>query len=119
MTFPRNAEIYGESEPADYVYKVVSGGANLQFSRPAPVRRLPFSGEVFGLQLGVHQQFSAKAIDKCVILVLKQNALVALADDDSSTALPALVTKPSSSIVEPVLAAAKNRKSTCAAPTAH
>jgi hypothetical protein len=42
--------------------------------RPAPDRRLPFSGEVFGLELGVHQQFSAKAIDKCVILMLKHPA---------------------------------------------
>ena len=25
MRFLRNAEIYGENEPADYVYKVVSG----------------------------------------------------------------------------------------------
>jgi len=25
MTFSRNEEIYGESEPADYLYKVVSG----------------------------------------------------------------------------------------------
>ena len=25
MSFPRNAEIYGESDPADFLYKVVSG----------------------------------------------------------------------------------------------
>ena len=24
-SFPRNAEIYGENEPADYLYKVISG----------------------------------------------------------------------------------------------
>jgi hypothetical protein len=65
--------------------------------RLAPDRRLPFSDEVLGLELGAHQQFSAKAIDKCVILVLKQNALVALAGD--STALRLLVTRPPSSIV--------------------
>jgi CRP/FNR family transcriptional regulator, nitrogen fixation regulation protein len=25
MTYPRNAEIFGENEPAEYLYKVVSG----------------------------------------------------------------------------------------------
>ncbi len=25
MSFPRNTEIFGENEPADYVYRVVSG----------------------------------------------------------------------------------------------
>ena len=25
MTYPRNAEIFGEKEPAEYLYKVVSG----------------------------------------------------------------------------------------------
>ena len=25
MTYPRDAEIFGENEPADYLYKVVSG----------------------------------------------------------------------------------------------
>jgi hypothetical protein len=89
MAFSRNAEIYGESEPANRVYKVVSGGANLQFSRTAGSGSAPsiLSGEVFGLQLGAHQQFSVEAIDKCVTLVLERNTLVALADGDSSTAL--------------------------------
>src|ERR1700744_1663420 len=26
MTYPRNSEIFGENEPADYLYKVVNGG---------------------------------------------------------------------------------------------
>jgi len=64
MSFPRNTEIYGENEPADYLYKIVSGtvrtykvlvdgrrqiGAFLCLdSRPAtsthsPPRRLPIA----------------------------------------------------------------------------
>ena len=45
MSFARNAEIYGENEPADYLYKVISGsGADLQGSQrrpPADRRVLP------------------------------------------------------------------------------
>ena len=35
MSFARNAEIYGESEPADYLYKVVSGTC-LLYTSPSP-----------------------------------------------------------------------------------
>jgi hypothetical protein len=66
MTFSRNAEIYGESEPAIMFTRLSAGVQTYNFrGRPAPDRRLPFSGEVFGLELGAHQQFSAEAIDKC------------------------------------------------------
>ena len=43
MSYPRNTEIFGENEPADYVYKVISGQrADLQHPerRSPPDRRL-------------------------------------------------------------------------------
>jgi CRP-like cAMP-binding protein len=69
MRFLRNAEIYGEDEPADYVYMVV-GGAVRTYKIFGDGRRqisaFYFPGDVFGLELGADHQFSAEAIDKCL-----------------------------------------------------
>ena len=89
MAFARNAEIYGENEPAGYVYKVVSGTVRTYKIFDDGRRQIGafyFPGDVFGLELGAEHQFSAEAIDKCVILVVKRSALVALAERDGNTA---------------------------------
>jgi len=89
MAFCRNAEIYGEGEPADYVYKVVSGSARTYKVFGDGRRQIGafyFPGDIFGLELGDDHQFSAEAIDKCVILVIRRSVLVALAERDGDTA---------------------------------
>jgi CRP-like cAMP-binding protein len=89
MTFARNAEIYGEDEPADYVYKVVSGAVRtykIFDDGRRQVGAFYFPGEVFGLEHGEAHEFSAEAIDRSVILVVKRSALVALADRDPDMA---------------------------------
>src|SRR6266487_2963403 len=75
MTFPRNAEIYGENEPADYLYKIVSGTVRT-YKVLADGRRqigafyLP--GDIFGLESGDEHTFSAEAITDAKVLVLKR-----------------------------------------------
>jgi CRP-like cAMP-binding protein len=54
--------------------------------RPATDRRIYFAGDVFGLDLGETHQFSAEAIDNCVVLLVKRNALVALAERNGDIA---------------------------------
>ena len=47
MPFARNSEIYGENEPADYLYKVVSGTVRtykVLVGRTPADRRLPSAG---------------------------------------------------------------------------
>ena len=89
MSFGRNAEIYGEGEPADYLYKVVSGTVRT-YKVLADGRRqvggfyLP--GEIFGLETGDEHSFSAEAITQCEVLVIRRSALVALADEDHDVA---------------------------------
>jgi CRP-like cAMP-binding protein len=88
IAFSRNAEIFGEDEPANYVYKVVSGAVRTYKIFDDGRRQIGafyFSGDVFGLEAGAEHQFSAEAIDKCVILVVKRCALVALAERDGDT----------------------------------
>jgi CRP-like cAMP-binding protein len=89
MTFPRNGEIYGEGEPADFVYKVV-GGTVRTYKVLADGRRqigsfyLP--GDVFGLEAGDEHAFSAEAVTAAKVLVVKRSALIGLAARDSSVA---------------------------------
>ena len=55
MSYPRNTEIFGEGEPADYVYKVMSGSVRtykiLSDGRRQIGGVLP-AGDIFGLQFG-------------------------------------------------------------------
>jgi len=89
MSFSRNAEIYGEGEPADYIYKVVSGTIRT-YKVLADGRRqigafyLP--GDIFGLEVGDEHTFSAEAIAEAKVIVIKRSALVALAERDGSVA---------------------------------
>jgi CRP/FNR family nitrogen fixation transcriptional regulator len=89
MSFGRNVEIYGENEPADYVYKVVSGAVRTYKIFDDGRRQIGgfyFPGEAFGLELGDEHEFSAEAIDNSVILVVKRSALVSLADREPDMA---------------------------------
>jgi CRP/FNR family nitrogen fixation transcriptional regulator len=89
MSFSRNAEIYGESEPADYLYKVVSGTVRT-YKVLADGRRqigaFYMAGDVFGLEMGDEHTFSAEAISDAKVLVIKRSALVALAERDNEVA---------------------------------
>jgi CRP/FNR family transcriptional regulator, nitrogen fixation regulation protein len=89
MAFTRNAEIYGESEPADYVYKVISGSVRT-YKVLADGRRqigaFYMVGDVFGLESGDEHTFSAEAISDARVLVIKRSALVALAERDNEVA---------------------------------
>jgi CRP/FNR family nitrogen fixation transcriptional regulator len=89
MSFPRNAEIYGENEPADYLYKVVSGTVRTykilnDGRRQIGAFYLP--GDVFGLEMDEEHHFSAEAISDAKVLVIKRSALVALANRDGDIA---------------------------------
>ncbi len=89
MSFTRNTEIYGENEPADYFYKVVSGSVRTYKIFDDGRRQIGgfyFAGDVFGLEVGEVHQFSAEAIDNCVVLLIKRSAVVGLADRNGDIA---------------------------------
>jgi CRP-like cAMP-binding protein len=89
MSFKRNAEIYGEDEPADYVYKVVAGSVRT-YKVLADGRRhvgsFYLAGDVFGLELGDEHALSAEAISDAKLLVVKRTALLAMASRDGAVA---------------------------------
>lgn len=89
MPFARNAEIYGEDEPADYAYRVVSGAVRIckllsDGRRQIEAFHLP--GDVFGIELGASHRFTAEAVSDCVVLLVRRNALSAFAMQDAEAA---------------------------------
>jgi CRP/FNR family nitrogen fixation transcriptional regulator len=89
MTFKRNVEIYGENEPAEYLYQVVSGAVRT-YKVLADGRRqigaFYVPGDVFGLETGELHHFSAEAMTESKVLVVKRSSLVALAARDTQVA---------------------------------
>ena len=78
MPFLRNAEIYGESEPADYLYKVVTGTVRTYKVLTDGRRQIGafyLPGDIFGLESADEHSFSAEAIADSKVLVIKRSAL--------------------------------------------
>jgi CRP/FNR family transcriptional regulator, nitrogen fixation regulation protein len=89
MTFERNAEIFGEGESADYVYKVLSGSVRAYRVLSDGRRQISafyLPGDVFGIESGVEHSNSAEAIDKATILVVRRSAVFNGAESNSEVA---------------------------------
>ena len=89
MPFARNSEIYGENEPTDYLYKVVSGVVRTyrvlsDGRRQISAFHLP--GDLFGLDAGETHFSSAEAVADSVVLVIKRSSVIALAARDPDVA---------------------------------
>lgn len=89
MSFAANSEIYGENEPADYLYKVVSGTVRtykVLVDGRRQIGAFYLSGDIFGLETGDEHTFSAEAITECNITVIKRSTVMALAARDNEVA---------------------------------
>ena len=89
MSFGRNLEIYGEGEPASYLYKVVSGAVRTYKILSDGRRQISafyLPGDILGLEVGDQHAFSAEAIVDSKVLVIKRSALMSLAARDSQVA---------------------------------
>jgi CRP/FNR family transcriptional regulator, nitrogen fixation regulation protein len=85
MNFGRNAEIFGEDEPADYFYKVVSGAVRISKLLSDGRRQIGafyLPGEIFGLETDDVHAFSAEAVCDSQVLVVKRSAFLAEAKRD-------------------------------------
>ncbi len=89
MPFGRNAEIYGENEPAEYLYKVLSGTVRTYKVLSDGRRQIGafyLPGDMFGLEMGEEHTFSAEAIVDSNILIIKRSTVVSLASRDNEVA---------------------------------
>jgi CRP/FNR family transcriptional regulator, nitrogen fixation regulation protein len=78
MTYARNEEIFGEGEPAEYLYKVVSGAVRackiLDDGR-RQVSAFYVPGDFFGLEFAAEHSSSCEAITNTIVLVFKRSAV--------------------------------------------
>lgn len=77
--FPRNAEIFAENDPADCIYKVVSGAVRickLMSDGRRQIGAFYLPGDLFGLESAEFHDFSAEAIGECVVRSVKRSAIL-------------------------------------------
>jgi cAMP-binding proteins - catabolite gene activator and regulatory subunit of cAMP-dependent protein kinases len=85
MPFARNEEVYGEGEPAEFIYQVISGAVRTYKMLNDGRRQIcafHLAGDVFGLEGGEEHSFSAEAVNQSTLLVIKRSAVTALAAKD-------------------------------------
>jgi len=85
----KNVEVYGEGEPADYVYKVVSGvirTCKLLSGGRRQISSFFLPGDVFGLEATVVHRFTAEAVSDVSLIFVKRSVLTALAARDGEVA---------------------------------
>lgn len=90
MKYSAGAELFGEGEPAEYVYKVVTGAVRsyrILCDGRRQIGDFYLPGEIFGLELGSNHRCSAEAINAVTVVVLRRSAIVALAERDCEAAL--------------------------------
>jgi len=113
LSYKRNTEIFGEDEPADYIYKVISGSVStykILSDGPRQICGFYLPGDFFGLQFNDEHTFSAEAITDAKVLVVKRSALTALAGRDTAVGreLFALTTRELRRVQEQVLLLVKS-----------
>lgn len=89
MSFAKGAEIYGENEPADYVYMVTSGAVRsyrILSDGRRQIEGFHFEGDIFGLETGVEHVASAEAVTQTTVQVIRRSAVFAAAEHDKDVA---------------------------------
>lgn len=89
MRFARNSEIYGEDEPAEYLYQVISGAVRTYRMLDDGRRQIGafyLPGDIFGVEAGEVHLSSADAISDAQVLVVKRSAAMARAEHEKDLA---------------------------------
>jgi CRP/FNR family nitrogen fixation transcriptional regulator len=95
MSHARNAEIFGEGEPATCAYRVLKGVVRtIRFLADGRRQIVEFflPGEVFGLEFGLEHRISAEAVTDCDVMAMRRSHLSARAANDNGAAQKLLAT---------------------------
>ena len=88
--YNRGTEIYGESEPADYIYQVLDGAVRshkLLSDGRRQIGAFHLAGDIFGLENGSTHRFTAEAIVDTNVRLMKRRSLEHVAETDVLVAL--------------------------------
>jgi CRP/FNR family nitrogen fixation transcriptional regulator len=89
MRFKRNEEIFGESEAAEYVYRVLSGTVRtIRFSSDGrrQILNFYFPGDIFGLEPGDQHTLSAEAVSDAELALVRRSLIDTAAAQDTAAA---------------------------------
>jgi CRP/FNR family nitrogen fixation transcriptional regulator len=87
--YSRGAEIFGEAEPAEYVYQVVDGAVRsykLLSDGRRQIGAFHLIGDIFGLENGPAHRFTAEAIVDTTVRLVKRISLEQIAEADALVA---------------------------------
>lgn len=87
--YARGAEIFGEAEPAEYVYQVVEGAVRsykLLSDGRRQIGAFHLVGDIFGLENGAVHRFTAEAIVDTTVRLAKRLSLEHVAEEDALVA---------------------------------
>src|SRR4051794_15435383 len=93
FTYKKGSEIYGEKEPADYVYQVKSGAVRsykLLSDGRRQIGAFHLAGDIFGLENGSEHRFTAEAIVDTTVRLMKRRSLEHVAETEVLVALDLL-----------------------------
>ncbi len=85
--YRRGAEIFGESEPAEYIYQLVTGAVRsykLLSDGRRQIGAFHLPGDMFGLENGGTHRFTAEAIVDTTVRLLRRRAVQGVATGDAS-----------------------------------
>src|SRR5580692_208888 len=87
--YNRGSEIYGETEPADYIYQVVEGAVRsykLLTDGRRQIGAFHLIGDIFGLENGSVHRFTTEAIVDTTVRLAKRRSLEHVAEEDALVA---------------------------------
>jgi CRP/FNR family nitrogen fixation transcriptional regulator len=86
FTYKKGTEIYGEKEPAEYVYQVKIGAVRsykLLSDGRRQIGAFHLAGDIFGLENGSEHRFTAEAIVNTTVRLIKRRSLETVAQSDA------------------------------------
>jgi CRP/FNR family nitrogen fixation transcriptional regulator len=89
FTYKKGVEIFGEKEPADYVYQVAAGAVRsykLLSDGRRQIGAFHLVGDIFGLEIGTEHRFTAEAIVDTTVRLLKRRSLETVAGSNVTVA---------------------------------
>jgi CRP/FNR family nitrogen fixation transcriptional regulator len=87
--YNRGAEIFGEAEPAEYIYQVIDGSVRsykLLSDGRRQINAFHLCGDIFGLENGNNHRFTAEAIVDTTVRLMKRVSLAHVAETDATVA---------------------------------
>jgi CRP/FNR family nitrogen fixation transcriptional regulator len=86
FTYKKGTEIYGEKGPAEYVYQVKTGAVRsykLLTDGRRQIGAFHLVGDIFGLENGHAHRFTAEAVVKTTVRLIRRQSLEAVAESDA------------------------------------